>query len=183
MDKQNTQNRDQQTPIKLRLLQLNLNKSEKAHLEFVNNITKDKWDVILVQEPHMINRFNAIRTPTNFRPVFPENRGRNDAPVRSVIWVSSALDTRAWKIVNIPDTNDLTAIQLKGDYSTLTIFNVYNDCTNANTENTLSLFLRNHAREIHSGERSHMIWAGDFNGHHPMWDRDEDTRLFTTQSQ
>jgi len=28
-----------------------------------------------------------------------------------------------------------------------------------------------------------MIWAGDFNRHHPMWDRDEDTRLFTAPSQ
>ncbi len=28
-----------------------------------------------------------------------------------------------------------------------------------------------------------MIWAGDFNQHHPLWDRDEDTRLFTRQSQ
>src|SRR5260221_611299 len=28
-----------------------------------------------------------------------------------------------------------------------------------------------------------MIWAGDFNRHHPMWDRDEDTHLFTSQSQ
>jgi hypothetical protein len=24
-----------------------------------------------------------------------------------------------------------------------------------------------------------MIWAGDFNRHHLMWDKSEDTRLFT----
>jgi hypothetical protein len=24
-----------------------------------------------------------------------------------------------------------------------------------------------------------MVWAGDFNRHHPLWDRDEDTHLFT----
>ncbi|TFK22073.1 hypothetical protein FA15DRAFT_596731 [Coprinopsis marcescibilis] len=23
------------------------------------------------------------------------------------------------------------------------------------------------------------VWVGDFNRHHPMWDRDEDQRLFT----
>ena len=27
-----------------------------------------------------------------------------------------------------------------------------------------------------------MIWAGDFNRHHPLWDRDEDVHLFTPQS-
>ena len=28
-----------------------------------------------------------------------------------------------------------------------------------------------------------MIWAEDFNRHHPLWDRDEDTHLFTRQAQ
>ena len=27
-----------------------------------------------------------------------------------------------------------------------------------------------------------MIWAGDFNRHHPLWDRDEDIHLFTQQA-
>jgi hypothetical protein len=29
----------------------------------------------------------------------------------------------------------------------------------------------------------HMTWAGDFNRHHPMWDRDEDVHLFTQQAE
>jgi hypothetical protein len=28
-----------------------------------------------------------------------------------------------------------------------------------------------------------VVWAGDFNRHHPLWDQDEDTHLFTTQMQ
>ena len=31
-------------------------------------------------------------------------------------------------------------------------------------------------------ESYHMIWAGDFNRHHPLWDDDEDTHLFTNQA-
>src|SRR5882757_8758513 len=153
MPNHNTQSRDRPPfpPLSLRILQLNLNKSEKAHIEFINNIKKENWDVVLVQEPHMISRFNVLRTPTNFRPVFPENRGRSDAPIRSLIWVSTALDTRSWKIVNIPDTNDLTAIQLKGDYGTLTIFNIYNDCNNSDTEVALNSFIRNRANRALSG--------------------------------
>jgi hypothetical protein len=27
-----------------------------------------------------------------------------------------------------------------------------------------------------------MIWAGDFNRHHPLWDNGEDTHLFTQQA-
>jgi Endonuclease-reverse transcriptase len=28
----------------------------------------------------------------------------------------------------------------------------------------------------------HIIWRGDFNRHHPLWNRDEDERLFTAQA-
>jgi exonuclease III len=168
----------------LRILQLNLNKSEKAHLELCNNVGKGKgWDIVLIQEPHIINTFNAIRTPTNFRPVFPGDRGRDGSKVRSVIWVSSALDTTNWEIINVPNTNDVTAIQLKGRYGKITIFNVYNDCLNANSEVALGHLLTTQAEKIQGGDHSHMIWAGDFNRHHPLWDRDEDTHLFTTQTQ
>jgi len=93
------------------------------------------------------------------------------------------LKTRNWKIVNIPGTNDLTAIQLKGNYGTLAIFNIYNDCTHSDTENALRTFLREHTGEFRTDNRKHIIWAGDFNWHHPMWDRDKDTQLFTNHSQ
>ena len=55
--------------------------------------------------------------------------------------------------------------------------------TNSNTETTLRTFLQTQARRIIGGNDISMIWAGDFNRHHPLWDRDEDTRLFTRQSQ
>jgi ribonuclease HI len=170
------------TTTSLRILQLNLNKSEKAHLELFNNVGKD-WDIVLLQEPHIINNFNAIRTPTNYRPVFPEDRGRNGATVRSVIWVSSEIDTASWEIINVPNTNDITAIQLKGEYGKLTIINVYNDCTHSASEVAIGQLMRRQAEKIRGDENSYVIWAGDFNRHHPLWDRDEDTHLFTGEAQ
>jgi ribonuclease HI len=168
----------------LRILQINLNKSEKAHLELYNNVGKGKgWDVVLIQEPHIINAFNVIRTPTNYRPVFPADRGREGSKVRSVIWVSSALDTASWEIIDVPDTNDITAIQLKGRYGKITLVNVYNDCLNANSETAIDRLLTTQTDKIRGGDNAYMIWAGDFNRHHPLWDRDEDTHLFTTQTQ
>jgi len=148
----------------------------------MNNIKCDEWDIVLVQEPYT-TKFSSIRTPTNYRQIFPANRGSDGSTVRSVIWISSALDTRHWKAISIPDTNDLTAVQLKGDYGVVTIFNIYNDCTNPDTENALNAYIRKHANDILRNENAHMIWAGDFNRHHPMWDRDEDIHLFTSQSQ
>jgi len=30
--------------------------------------------------------------------------------------------------------------------------------------------------------KAHIIWLRDFNRHHPLWDRPEDTRLFTNEA-
>ena len=64
------------------------------------------------------------------------------ATTRAVTWVSVALATSSWKIINIPGTNDITAIQLKGAYGRLTIINIYNDCTHARTLRSVCEFLR-----------------------------------------
>jgi hypothetical protein len=58
---------------KIRILQINLNKSRKAHLDLVNEDLSKDYDIILIQEPH-ITQFNAIWTPTNFRKVIPPKR-------------------------------------------------------------------------------------------------------------
>jgi hypothetical protein len=164
-------------PKKIRIIQINLNKSEKAHFDLINNKLTNDWDIVLAQEPHT-TFFQAIRSPPNFRPVFPTDRGRN-TQVRSVIWVNTRLDTKYWKIIDIPDTNDITAIQLRGPYGQLTIFNIYNDCTHSNSEKIIRSTIREKVGEIRKEANDHMIWAGDFNRHHPLWDRDEDTHLFT----
>ena len=91
---------------------------------------------MLIQEPYTTT-FNAIRTPSNFRLVYPMNRFEDDAQIRSVIWVNKRLDTKNWIILNVPDTNDISAIQLKGHYRKLTIFNIYKNCTHHRNETAL----------------------------------------------
>ena len=162
----------------IKIFQINLNKSEKAHLEIINEKVSQKYDVMLIQEPYTTT-FNAIRTPANFRPVYPSNRLQNEAQIRSVIWVNKNMDTKDWTILDVPDTNDITAIQLQGPYGKLAIFNIYNDCTHSENQTTLRRFIRRHANLLIRTENHHMIWAGDFNRHHPLWDNDEDIHLFT----
>ena len=165
----------------IKIIQINLYKSEKAHLEIIDNNVSQKCDIMLIQEPHSTT-FNTIRIPANFRPIFPSNRLQDDAQIRSVIWVNRRLDTKDWTRVDILDTNDLTAIQLKGPYGKLTIFNIYNDCTHSRNEATLRRFIHSHTNTIIRSVNHHMIWAGDFNRHHPLWDHDKDIHLFTWQA-
>jgi hypothetical protein len=167
-------------PNHLTILQINLNKSVQAHLELINGPLSLTWDIILIQEPH-VTSFNCIRTPTNFRQVFPTNRGR-EGQVRSLIWVNKKLETKYWKIIDIPDTNDITAIQLKGTYGRITIFNIYNDCNHSENEFKLKNFIRENTHDICQKDNDHMIWAGDFNRHHLLWDKNKDTHLFTRKA-
>ena len=166
---------------RIRILQINLNKSEKAHLDIINERVSRDYDIILIQEPYT-TIFNGIRTPTNFRPVFPTHRFQSQEQICSVIWVNKKLDTNKWTALEVPGTNDITAIQLKGLYGTISIFNIYNDCTHSRNESTLQNYIRNHTNLVLADESHHMIWAGDFNRHHPLWDNDEDVHLFTQQA-
>ena len=168
---------------RLRIFQINLNKSERAHLDILNENVSQKYDIMLIQEPYTTT-FNAIRTPPNFRPVFPSHRRQNQdiEQIRSVIWVNRKLDTKNWITLDIPGTNDLTAIQIKGPHGTLSIFNIYNDCSHSRNETLLRRYVQNNTDSLLASENHHMLWAGDFNRHHPLWDNDEDFHLFTQQA-
>ena len=65
----------------IKIIQINFNKSKKAHLEIINDNISQKYDIMLIQEPHTTT-FNAICTPVNFRPVFPSNRLQDNAQIR-----------------------------------------------------------------------------------------------------
>ena len=70
--------------LKLRILQVNLNKSEKAHLDIINKRVSKRYNIMLIQEP-FTTKFNTIQTLANFRLVYPRNRFSKEAQIRSVI--------------------------------------------------------------------------------------------------
>jgi len=142
------------------------------------NLGRD-WDIILIQEPY-VTLTGIIRIPKNYAMIYPQDRKKKDADkVRSVIMVSASLNTSSWKEIKIPGNNDITAIQIRNQHTTLTIFNLYVDCENLKTITTLRELYVTRRREIYPTANAQVIWCGDFNMHHPLWDRDEDHRLFT----
>jgi hypothetical protein len=171
----------QPLPNRLRILQINLNKSEKVHLDLLNGLLGTKWDVVLIQEPH-VTKYQMICTPRKFQQVYPADRWKWEASIGLSIWVNLEIDMKSWKIISIPNTNDVTAIQLQGPYGKLTIFNIYNSGTHSRIITALQWFLHENTNEIWHGQNCHMMWCRYFNRHHPLWDRDEDTHLFTTEA-
>jgi hypothetical protein len=62
------------------------------------------------------------------------------------------------------------------------IFNVYNPCNSNEVQLKLDKYLRANDIKGYGRDDKHMLWCGDFNKHHPMWDRPKDTDLFTGQN-
>ena len=112
----------------------------------------------------------------------PTDRYKEGAVVHSAIWVNTEINTKSWKIINVPGTNDITAIQIQGPYGKLAIFNVYNSCTHSLTETLIWQHLCDNANDLWQGQVKHMLWYRDFNRHHLLWDREEDTHLFTADA-
>jgi hypothetical protein len=148
---------------RLQILQINMNRSETAHLDLINCNLGKYWDVICLQEPH-ITKHGNIRTPKQFRPIYPVSRNKEGiGKVRSVMWINSQLDTNNWEIIEIHNTNDITAAKLKTENGNIAIFNIYNPCDTNRVQNTLNEFLRNNRRELYDMENRHILWCGDFN--------------------
>ncbi|KAF7773567.1 hypothetical protein Agabi119p4_5734 [Agaricus bisporus var. burnettii] len=159
-----------------------MNRSETAHLDLLNRNLGKHWDVICLQEPH-ITKFGNIRTPKQFRQVYPSARQQKDAgKVRSAMWINQAIDTNTWERIDVPGTNDITAANFKTEHGSIAIFNIYNPCDNNSVQTKLDQFLRANRAKGYGTDDKHMLWCGDFNRHHPMWDRPEDTDLFTGQN-
>ncbi|TFK35747.1 hypothetical protein BDQ12DRAFT_611379, partial [Crucibulum laeve] len=74
-----------------------------------------------------------------------------------VIWVNNQLPTRIWTAIDIPNTNNLTAIQLTGNYRRLSIFNFYNPWTSREVLNLFSKYLTDNRQNICSADNNYML--------------------------
>ena len=64
------------------------------------------------------------------------------------------------------------------------MYNIYND---RNQNETVRMLTRDHQESRaplnpEDQARTHTIWLGDFNRHHPHWDDPSDVRLFTSEA-
>ena len=85
--------------------------------------------------------------------------------------------TDSWTRVDFASL-DMSAVQVQMAVRKLLIIITYNHCTNANAINRLL-----HVMQTMGGTRGtvgakHIIWLGDFNRHHLMWDEDRNVHLF-----
>jgi hypothetical protein len=105
--------------------------------------------------------------------------------IRAVTLVNTEISTNNWHQVDIPDTKDLVAIQLEGPFGIATIVNIYNDQLHSTTlirSDEALTDIRHKANDLPPLQEHYIIWAGDFNRHHPRWDEERNRHLFTAKA-
>ncbi|KNZ74584.1 hypothetical protein J132_06538 [Termitomyces sp. J132] len=167
----------------LRIWQQNLAKLRMAQLNLLNSNTLHKeWDLILIQEPY-IDKLNNTRASSAWRVIYPTSHLTNNTCSRLVILVNRQMDTNGWHQLTIPDSADVTAIQIKGNSGKLSVFNIYNDCKNNNSMDVMRGYLACNQTDLTDNDNDYMLWAGDFNRHHPLWDHERNRHLFTSAAE
>jgi len=138
--------------------------------------------IIMLQEP-AINPFGLTITARDWMPIYPTPHGTMPARTQVVMLIRSNISTDTWTQLDFP-SSDITVMQIMGNWGELTIFNIYNDCDNNDMIKLLSnYYSRNQTRLEHmDAGTANVIWLGDFNHHHPLWDDPNDDHLFTPKA-
>ena len=168
------------TPLvnRLGIWQQNLNKSNAAQLTLLNGPVAKHWDILALQEPVIDHRLGLTKANSHWRVVYPTHKFTQDSIPRAVTLINSKISTNCWEQIPFP-SRDVVIIQIRGAQGACTIFNIYNDGTHDRTLTELKDFLSTNIAKVRPSPNDHLFWLGDFNRHHPMWDEERNSHLFT----
>ncbi|TFK16961.1 hypothetical protein FA15DRAFT_546699, partial [Coprinopsis marcescibilis] len=109
----------------LRIWQQNINKSLIGQMDLLVAM-KRKYDICAIQEPY-IDFLGLTWANSNWTVIYPHNHTKNPKATRSLILVSAKISSDAWTPL-VLNSQDVTGIEIYGDFGTIRIFNVYNNC-------------------------------------------------------
>jgi len=169
---------------RLNIWQQNINKSHSCQHDIISNkhlVTKG-INLIALQKP-ALSRGRLTIDLRDWITIYPLNYTNNPLQTRSITLIRADVNSESWNQLDFPSSN-VMVMQLTRPWGKITIFNIYND---SESEETIKKLMEFHHSNRASLERSlsgeaHIIWLGDFNRHHPLWDSLEDTRLFTNKA-
>ena len=162
-----------------RIWQQNAWKSAHNTNYILNATDPSKYDIILIQEP-WFNHLGKMQGMHNWRIIYlPTIYHENHNPIWLIILINTNISTNMYTTLDIP-SGDIMAISLKGDFSHHSIFNIYNDCMNNNTTTALCDYLSTYGSEVLLSPTDHMLWLGDFNCHHLLWEPNNNRHLYNS---
>ena len=170
----------------LTVWQQNLNKSQTGQHDLISSgkLISSGIDIIAIQEPS-INVLGLTVTSRDWIPLYPLTHKKDQRKTQAITLINSKLPTESWEQLEF-QSGDVVVVKIMGSWGQIVLFNIYNDCSHDRTLNELTKFHRINRGLIvgnkTDSEMHHTIWLGNFNRHHPAWDRLEDHRLFTREA-
>jgi exonuclease III len=162
---------------KLRIWQQNLNSSMTAQSSLLNSTLVAHWDIVVIQEPY-INFLRNTLASHRWHVLYPtQHYTHPQQRTRAITLVNSSLNTNSWKQITFP-SSDVVIIQLTTPHSRCSILNIYNDGNKQDTLTALDTYLTQNINLIRPQITDHMLWLGDFNRHHPLWEEPRNRHLF-----
>lgn len=166
---------------KLHIWQQNIRKSDIAQAAMLNSASPIKWDVLAIQEP-FFDRLGNTKASRYWRVIYPtDHRKDGSTRSRSVLLINTNIPTDAYTILKIHST-DIAAVRFRGDHRGIFVYGIYNACKHNNTLAALSHFLSSPPCTSQPSPADHMLWLGDFNWHHPLWESVANRHLNSTEA-
>jgi hypothetical protein len=182
-NKNNKINKGTATKTNIKIWQHNMNKLHICQHNLISSGKLTNWeiDIVSLQEP-AINTFGQTVVSKEWKTIYPSMHTKDHTKTRSVILIRDNILTDGWEQLEFP-SGDVTAVQIKGSWGKIMIFNIYNDCKHDNTLELLTKYHRENLEEllgnIEMQLTHHLVWVGNFNRHHPCWDLMNNNSLFT----
>lgn len=163
----------------LHIWQQNTNRSLTAQLDLLHSTAPLHYSVVAIQEPY-IDFLGNSRATSHWHVVYPPNHHNDPKSTQSLLLISKSLiTTNAWTQIPI-DSSDIMAIRLDSNIGAIHLYNIYNDGTHSMNLAQLDTHLQTITTNRMENCDHKMIWVGDFNRHHPMWDESRNSHLFTS---
>jgi len=133
-----------------------------------------------ITEPYLDHHHNSQATH-NWYTIYPKAHYTDLACTHSLILVNKRIATDTWSQIDLSSSN-ITVIQLQMERGKVLIINMYNEGSRQQGLKQAITAMRQRTCEGHNAPYTgHMIWLGDFNLQHQMWDEGRNAHLFTKQ--
>ena len=109
---------------RLKLYQLNINKSLLTHSGLLHQIKTDD-DIIMIQEPY-ISKQGKSRAMQGWITVYPSNHEEDPSHTRALTLINRSISTNAWSSIPLA-TQDAIVIIVQTPMELLIVVNIYSD--------------------------------------------------------
>lgn len=134
----------------------------------------------MLQEP-WLDHLGNLRGSQYWRIIYPANfYVEGCSRIRSILLINTNISTDSYTVLPIMNS-DVTVVRFHGDHGYLSILNIYNEITNNNTISALDSFLDCNMQLVRPSGADHVLWLGNFNRHHLLWEEEMNHHLYESE--